>query len=56
MNNKAKKAQKGQEGGGAMMLSLVSLLISIFALLFSIIHAVYKDDSDDDKLRQKGNE
>ena len=32
-----------------MMLSLVSLLISIFALLFSIIHAVYKDDSDDSK-------
>ena len=36
-----------------MMLSLVSLLISIFALLFSIIHAVYKDDSDDSKQRRE---
>ena len=35
------------------MLSLVSLLISIFALLFSIIHAVYKDDSDDSKQRSE---
>ena len=51
MNNKAKKSPDGLWRRGSMMLSLVSLLISIFALLFSIIHAVYKDDSDDDKLR-----